>query len=43
MFETDGGKHVVASPEPRAIGSEFGGAKSWTPTYGTQIDSIQAE
>ena len=43
MFETEGGKHVVASPEPRAIGSEFGGARSWAPTYGTQIDSIQAE
>ena len=41
MFE--GGKHVVVSPEPRAIGSEFGGARSWTSTYGTQIDSIQAE
>ena len=40
MFETQG---VVASPEPRAIGSESRSTTGWAPTYGTQIDSIQAE
>jgi hypothetical protein len=43
MFETQGSKSVVANPEPAAIGSEFRSTTSWGPSYGTQMDSIQAE
>jgi len=43
MFEMQGGKNVVASPESRAIGSEFGSTWNSVPTYGTQLDSVQAE
>ena len=43
MFETQGGKNVVAGPASRAIGSEFDSTRSWLPTYGTQLNSIQAE
>jgi len=34
---------ALASPESRAIGSEFGSTWNSVPTYGTQLDSVQAE
>jgi hypothetical protein len=43
MYQTDGGKNVVTDLEPRGIGSDFRGTTNWGPSYGTEIDSIQAE
>jgi hypothetical protein len=43
MFETQGSKNVVTGPEAPAIGSEFRSTTSWSPQYGTQLDSIQSE
>jgi hypothetical protein len=37
MFET------MAGPESRQVGSESRSTLSWGPSYGTQMDSIQAE
>jgi hypothetical protein len=42
MFEY-GSKNAVAGPAPTAIGSEFRSTTSWGPTYGTEMDSNQAE
>ena len=43
MFETSGSKNVPASPAPAAVGSEFRSTTSWGPSYGTEMDSNQAE
>ena len=43
MFETQGDKSVATSPAPAAIGSEFRSTTSRGPSYGTEMDSNQAE
>lgn len=43
MYETQGGRNVATDVAPRGIGSEFRSTTSWGASYGTQIDSIQAE
>ena len=42
MFETSGSKNVPASPAPAAVGSESR-STNWGPSYGTELDNIQAE
>lgn len=42
MYQTDGGKNVVSDLEPRGIGSDSRGTTNWGPSYGTDLDSIQA-
>ena len=43
MYQMEGGKNVVTDLGLRGIGSDFRGTTNWGPTYGTEIDSIQAE
>lgn len=42
MYQTEGGKNVVSELDPRGIGSDARGTTNWGPTYGTELDSIQA-
>ena len=43
MFETQGGKNVATDLEPRGIGSDARGTTNWGPSYGMDINSVQAE
>lgn len=43
MYQTDGSKNVVSDLDLRGIGSDFRGTTNWGPSYGTEIDSIQAD
>ena len=43
MFETQGGKNVATDLEPRGIGSEPRGTTNWGPSYGMDLNSMQAE
>lgn len=43
MYQADGSKNVVSNLDLRGIGSDFRGTTNWGPSYGTGIDSIQAD
>jgi Cu/Ag efflux protein CusF len=43
MYHVEGGKQIVTDFEPRGIGSDERGTTNWGPTYGTEMNSIQAE
>ena len=43
MYETMGGKNVATEVAPRGVGSEFRATTNWGPSYGSTLDSIQAE
>ena len=43
MFQADGGKNVVSDLDLRGIGSEARGTTNWGPSYGMDLNSIQAE
>ena len=43
MYQTQGGKNVVSDIGVRGIGSEIRGTTAWGPSFGTEIDSQQAE
>ena len=42
MFQADGGKNVVSDLDLRGIGSDVRGTTNWGPSYGTDLNSIQA-
>jgi hypothetical protein len=43
MYETRGGQNVVSDFSVRGIGSEARSTTNWGPSYGTELDSSQAE
>ena len=42
MYQMEGGKNVVSDLDLRGIGSDVRGTTNWGPSYGTDLDSIQA-
>ena len=43
MFQADGSKNIVTDLDLRGIGSDARGTTNWGPSYGMDLDSIQAE
>jgi len=43
MYQTDGSKNVTTDLDFRGIGSDDRGTTNWGPSYGTELESIQAE
>jgi hypothetical protein len=43
MYQTDGSKKVVSDLDFRGIGSDARGTTNWGPSFGMELDSIQAE
>jgi len=43
MYQVEGGKAVVSELGLRGIGSDNRGTTNWGATFGTEIDSAQAE
>ena len=43
MFQADGSKNIVTDLDLRGFGSDARGTTNWGPSYGTELNSIQAE